>query len=135
MAMTDNFVDLPGLEASGNIATSQYRAVKFATSAFQVAAITNGNTERPIGILQNDPNAAGEPAVVAVCGICKVEYGGSVTAGNSLSIDNSGKLIADAVVTAQDGVDLYHIALALEDGSDTEVHYAYVYPAQPIGKE
>jgi len=131
--MVDNFIAIPGLKASGTVV--QYRAVKMDSTALQVVAISNANApDRPIGILQNDP-ASGEAAEVAYCGVCKAEYGDNVSVGDSLSLDNNGKLITDAVVAAQDGVDLYHVALALEAGADTEVHSVLLYPAQPIGKE
>ncbi|MDD4984180.1 MAG: hypothetical protein PHQ43_00125 [Dehalococcoidales bacterium] len=136
MAMVDNYIDIPGLKAGEDLSSYQYRAVKLDSTAFQVIKHSNANApELPIGILQNDPDAAGKPAHVAYCGVCKARYGGNVTLGDSLSIDNDGDLISDAVVADGSAVDLYHIAKALESGADTEIHWVLLYPGQLIGKE
>lgn len=136
MAMVDNYIDIPGLQAGANLSSSQYRAVKMHSTAFQVVAIDNANApDRPVGILQNDPDTAGHPAIVAFCGLCRAEAGGNISVGDSLALDNNGKVIADAVVTAQDGVDLYHIGIALQAGVDTQIIQILLYPGQPIGKE
>ncbi len=135
MAQIDNYLDIPGLQASADLSGSQYRAVKMHSVAFQVAAMTNANTERPVGILQNDPDASGKGATVAVIGVCKAEYGGTVTVGDKLGCNNSGSLISDAEVTDGSATDLHHIAVALESGVNTQVCYVYVFPAERIGLE
>lgn len=118
----------PSFVASGNIATSQFRAVKLSAAAsFEVSAITNANAEKPFGILQNDPDAAGKGAEVALVGeICKAEYGGNVDEGEYLSCDNDGKLIAAPYETSPATADLYIFALALEAGAASEIHYVLV---------
>ena len=116
---------IAGLEANANISANQFEAVKMtgSTSKFRVSAVT-GNTDKPIGILQNNPNAAGQAAVVAGPGeVCKARYGGAVNTGDSLSVDADGELVA--VVEGTDTT-RYIIAIALEDGADQEVHYVLV---------
>ncbi len=122
-----------GLVAYGTVV--QYRAVKLSTTVDRtVLAMSNANTERPIGILQNDP-VSGEAADVALCGICKAVYGGNVTRGDKLACDNDGKLITDVEVVAQNGADLHHIAIAWENGALDEVHQVYVFAPQIVGLE
>ena len=116
---------IAGLEANANISANQFEAVKMTgtTSKFRVSAVT-GNTDKPIGILQNNPNAAGQAAVVAGPGeVCKARYGAAVNTGDSLSVDTDGELVA--VVEGTDTT-RYVIAIALEDGADQEVHYVLV---------
>ena len=119
---------IAGLEANANISANQFEAVQMTgtTNKFRVSAITV-NTQKPIGILQNNPNAAGQGAEVAGPGeVAKARYGGTVNAGESLSVDADGEL-----VTVVEGTDTtrYIIAQALENGADQEVHYVLVVTA------
>ena len=125
---------LPGIKANADISASLYRAVKLSSTAWEVAAMTNANAERPIGILQNDPDAQGKGAEVATLGVCKAEYGGTVAVADKLACDNSGKLITDAEVSGG-GTDLHHVALAIEAGVSGDIRPVYVFPAELIGTE
>lgn len=114
-----SYLSLPGAVASGNIATSQHRAVKLSGSnPFEVSAITNANApELPVGILQDAPNVAGKGADVAIAGVCKAEFGDTVTIGQTLGMDNSGRLISAPFETSPATADLYVFAVALEAGA------------------
>lgn len=115
-----NYLSLPGVVANADLSAKQYHAVQMSTTDWKVAAISNANAPQvPIGILQNDPDADGKPADVAILGVCKAECGDTVTAGDNLSINNDGEVITDAETTTSS--DLYHIGVALEDGVDGEV--------------
>lgn len=104
-------------EAGSDLSAKQYHAVLL-DEDFRVDAITNGNAQVPIGILQNDP-ISGEAAEVALMGeVCFAEAGGSITYGNALSVNNDGELIAAPFEAAIGTADLYIIAFALEDASD-----------------
>ena len=128
-----SYLALTGVIASGTV--TQYRAVQLSGSANRtVIAMTNANAERPVGILQNDP-ATTEAADVAIIGVCKGEYGGTVTRGDKLASNNSGQLISDAEVTDGSAVDLHHIGVALESGSSGDIRQVLVLPAARIGLE
>ena len=79
--------------------------------------MSNANAQRPIGILQDDPDI-GEPADVAYFGVCKAECGSAVTVGDTLAVNNAGEVIADVEVVNGGAVDLHHIATALQAGAD-----------------
>lgn len=113
------------LIANADISAKKFEAVKMTgtTNDYRVSAIA-ANTDKPIGILGNAPNAAGEAATVYTCGeITKARYGGAVSVGDSLGIDADGELVA--VVEGTDTT-RYIIATALEDGADQEVHMVLV---------
>lgn len=115
-----HYLSLPGVVANADLSSYQYKAVQLSTTDWKVAALSNANApEVPIGILQNDPDADGKPAEVAILGVCKAECGDTVTAGDNLAVNNAGEVISDAETTSSS--DLYHIGIALEDGVDGEV--------------
>ncbi len=111
---------IPGLVASGNISSSQHRFVKMsASNPFEVSAMSNANApELPIGVLQNDPDAAGEGAEVAGPGsTCLVECGDTIDEGEALGCDNNGRVIAAPFETSPATADLYIIGTALQAGT------------------
>ncbi len=121
---------IPGLIADTDISANQFEAVKMkgTTEKFEVAAIS-ATTDLPIGILQNDPNAAGLAAEVAGPGeVAKARYGGNVSCGDWLVMDSDGELVASAAfdVDATHVHTHFSIAIALEDGADQEVHKVLV---------
>jgi hypothetical protein len=66
--------------AGADLSASQYRFVKMSgASVVGVAAIT----DKPIGVLQNDPTQ-GKEAVVTVVGGTKIKGAASLAAGNSI---------------------------------------------------
>jgi len=98
-----------------------------AAASFEVSAITDANAEKPFGIQQDDPDAAGQGVEVCVAGeICKAEYGDTIDEGEYLSCDNSGRLIPAPYETSPATADLYIFAMALEAGAVSEFHYVLV---------
>ena len=114
-----NYLSLPGVVADADLSAKQYHAVLLSTTDWKVSAITNANAPQiPIGILQNDPDADGMPADVAILGVCKAECGDTITAGDTITINNDGEIIQDDATVSSP--DLYHLGIALEDGVDGE---------------
>jgi len=115
-------MNIPGAIADADLSAKQYRAVKMkgTTEDFEVAAITAA-TDKPIGILQNDPDAAGKAAEVAYAGVSKGHLGGTVSSGDSLSPDTAGDLVALAEGTSAGDDTKFIIAHALQDGSSGNV--------------
>ncbi len=128
-----------GLMAAEDLSSYQYYAVFLNVSTDRyVSPFTNANAPQvPIGILQNDPDAAGKAAEVCIFGVCKAIYGGNVTRGDSLSMDNTGRLISDAIteVLAGNALDLFHCAYALESGAVNEVRQVIFVGPRVMGKE
>lgn len=99
------------LEASADLSSNQFYAIKVDSSGQAALA---GDGENAVGILQNDPDAAGKAAEVMFLGVSKAALGGTVTAGDNLASDTNG-----AFVTATGGDAV--IAIALEGGDSGEI--------------
>ena len=62
-------------------------------------------------------------------------WGGSVNAGNFLAPDNDGKLINAPQEAAPGTADLYVIAMALQDGADSEIIQVMVVSPYEVSTE
>jgi hypothetical protein len=87
MASWSNYRTIPGLLAGANLSSSQYKIVKFASTAGEVVAATSA-TSLIAGVLMNEP-ADGEIAEVAYQGIAKVYMTTSISAGERLGVNSS----------------------------------------------
>lgn len=129
------YLGIPGV-IRGATAVTQYRAVIKDSTARQILPVTNANASKPLGILQDDPAATGEPCDVAYMGVCKAECGGVVTAWDDLALDNSGRVIQDDEVADGGAVDLHHVAVALDAGSGAgSIIDVLLHAPQRIGSE
>lgn len=92
MATYAHLNTLPGLVAGVTLATSQYKVVKFASTANAVIAVA-ATTDKAIGILQNDP-AAGEAAIVAGPGSIATALAGAtdIAVGELLGFNSTGQV-------------------------------------------
>lgn len=75
-------------EASADLSASQYCFVDLDANG-RVAV--NGDGAQAIGVLQNDPAALGRAAAVMINGITKIKVAGTLTAGDDVSSDSSGR--------------------------------------------
>src|SRR3990167_10965462 len=99
-----HFLTLPGLVASAAIA--QYSSVKLASTAGQVK-ICSAVADECIGVIQNDPAAAGDPAEVAFLGLAKALVEASVAAGAFVGASVTGRLTA---TTTDNGLVIGYVA-------------------------
>jgi hypothetical protein len=76
--------------AGADLSTKQYYAVKLNSSA---AAVLAGAGEFAVGILQNNPGNGQAASIATVGAISKAIAGGSITAGATVAVDSSGKLV------------------------------------------
>lgn len=81
MATTDPLYCIPGLSASADLSAKQFHFVKM--SGDGTVTVCAAVTDKPIGILQNNP-ASGEAATVAAFGVSKVKADAALTAGESV---------------------------------------------------
>ena len=104
---TENMVLSTSWPAAADLSSYQYHAVKISSSQ----AALCGDSDVPVGILQNQPDAVGIAAEVGLVGISKAVIDGNsvnVAIGDFLAVNASGHLIK--TTTALDQV----VAKALE---------------------
>ena len=96
--------------AASDLSSSQYKAVSIGSTGLGITSVS----VQSAGILQNDP-ITGQPGNVMVTGQSYAIYGGSVTKGDFLQVDGSGRLITKVGTGAV-------VAIAKESGSVNETH-------------
>lgn len=109
MAWKDNMQTI-SLEAGVDLSAKQFFFVSVSADG-QIDP--TGDGAHADGVLQNDPDAAGKAAEVAIGGVVKVNCGGTVTRGGAVASDGSGQAV-DA--TSGDVI----LGTALETGASGE---------------
>lgn len=91
MAFETPAFSVPGtLTADSDLSTSQYQIVKLSDDS-EVDLCTS-ETDKPLGVLQNDPSS-GEQAQVMALGVSKVKVGSSLTAGTDIGISSDAQAV------------------------------------------
>jgi hypothetical protein len=107
------------LPAAADLSANQYFIVKVDSSG---SAALAGDGEPAIGVLQNEPDAAGKAASIRFAGISKVVAGAAVSAGAQVTPNASGKAI-----TAATGKNILGVALAAASGDGVIIPVALTY--------
>lgn len=94
--------------------TKQYHFVKETANGIELCSAA---TDRPAGILQNDPKA-GESAQIMRLGKSKLVCGGTIALGDQIGTDNAGK--GDTKVAGTDTTN-YVVGSACEGGAVNEI--------------
>lgn len=79
------------LPAGGDLSSDQYKFVRVNTSGKVVVSAAAAVGICTIGILQNAPAASDRAAAVAIGGVSKVVYHGTITAGDEIVCSSTGK--------------------------------------------
>jgi hypothetical protein len=114
------------LVAGADLSANQYYFVKINTSG--QAVLCSGATDKPIGVLQNDP-ASGEEAVITVVGGSKVVASASIDEGVLIGTAASGK--ADAKTPGTDTTEYVVGTVILAAGADNEILTALINCSNP----
>ena len=127
---------------AATVKDKQFHAVKMSDD-WEVDAIT-AVTDRPLGILTDNPQKGGDGATVATAedSIMKAKSGGVCTAGNFLKVTADGSLVnlADPVTGAIGASTAFAVslewavAIALEDAVDDDIFMVKPITPQPIVK-
>lgn len=75
--------------ADCDLSAYQYHAVKMNTD--EEVVLASDVTDRPLGVLQDTPAAAGRGALVAIGGITKAIGAGVIAAGAAVEVASGGK--------------------------------------------
>jgi hypothetical protein len=84
---------VPGLTASADLSTKQFYLCNIGSTGVAVNVTAGGQVD---GVLLDKPAAAGRACALQVDGVCKVQAGGTITAGDLLASDNAGKAVTAA---------------------------------------
>jgi hypothetical protein len=116
--------DIGVLKAGADLSAKQYRFVKVDTAVDDQVVGTTAATDEIVGVLQNDPTS-GQAAAIRTVGISKLLLGGTVTRGDRLTSDATGRGILAAGSQVVGAIALHSgvvgdiiPALVLVDGTD-----------------
>jgi len=112
-----------GASLSGPGGSGQYLAVIESTAADRTALLASAIGQAAIGILQNKP-AAAQAADVGFLGVSKFVAGGTITRGDKLMTDASGRLI-----TWTAGSAYCQVGTARESAVVGQVSECFIHPA------
>ena len=91
MAWERRAFTIPGLQANGDMSSDQFKCVVMDTSTDHYVDLCDADGEVILGVLQNKPAAAGDPAEVMALGVTKVVAGETLTRGMFWGTDTNGK--------------------------------------------
>lgn len=114
------------LPAGADLSTKQYYFVKINSSG--QAVLPDAATDRPIGVLQNNPVSGGEASVLVVGGT-KVVASASIDEGVVIGTNNAGK--ADAKTPGTDTTEYVVGTVILAAGGDNQIATAVINCASP----
>jgi hypothetical protein len=109
-------------KAGEDLSAKQYHFVKIDAGDGSVVAV-DGATDRPVGVLQNDPRA-GEAAEVLITGGTKIECGGSASFGQPLFSSAAGKGVTLAFGTTASAA--FNVGTFIENGSASAIAAAVI---------
>lgn len=112
MAVEQNVICISAL-AAGDLSAAQYLAMKI--SAANTVTTTAAVTDVGIGLLQNDPAAAGRAATVAVMGVAKGMLGATVSTAGTIVAPMANGRLQTAVATQ------YPLGICLGTGVDGDI--------------
>lgn len=124
MAFENEVFDISFL-AAGDLSDYQYHFVKL--SANNTVTVCTGAADRAIGILQNEPSAAGQVARVRIMGISRVYVGTSgLAVATTVGTDASGHAIAKTLDKA------WILGICVNSGLTTETASMILYPPRTL---
>ena len=124
MAFEEDVFDVSFLVGATSLADYQYHFVKL--SADNTVTVCTGATDRPIGILQNEPGAYGV-ARVRVMGVSRIYSGTAGIVMNTLvGTDSSGHGVAKTLDKA------IYLGVALDTTTTTQTGTMILFPSRTI---
>ncbi len=117
-------------KASGDLSAKQFHWVKMTANPREVI-ICNGTTDKPIGVLQNKPDATGKAAEVMVIGRTKVSSDVALSEGDSIGTSADGQTDIKTETTAGDTTQYVTGTIIAASGAAGEMAEAIINCANP----
>ena len=108
--------DTRTFEADEDLSAAQFHFVTL--EADGQVDLADADAENCIGVLLNNPDAAGKAATVVVSGRVLVEAGGTITAGDAVATNNAGEAIE---LTDSSSATAVTMGYAVEDAVDGQI--------------
>ena len=112
--------DIGTLTAAADLSAKQYYFVKLASAT--TVTVCAAITDKPIGVLQNNPTA-GQQAIVRPFGVSEMSADGTIAVGASLGTSSDGQ--ADSIVAGTDTT-VYLVGTAIGAASAGETFTALI---------
>lgn len=109
---TENMVQAITLPAAADFSSSQYLIVDVNSSGQAALVTTQG--ANAVGVLQDNPGAAGRAARIAIGGVLKVMAGATIAAGNRITSGADSR--AEVAATGD-----FVLGTAISGGADGEI--------------
>jgi len=103
--------------ANADFSAKQFYVCKMSASPAKTILLPTAVTDRPIGIVQNDPGL-GKTASILVSGISKFVAGGNIAVGDNLGLKNDGTLVK---VTPGTDTTVFLVGVAIEAGVSGDI--------------
>lgn len=88
-------------DASADLRNDQYKGVTLDATGVLIA----GADANIVGVLQNDPEEAGQSSNIRTKGVTKAVAGGSVTVGDRVGTDADGAFVTGATVSVATAIE------------------------------
>lgn len=105
MAVENFGIDIT-FKASADLSSYQYYFVEI--TADNTVGVVNALTDKPAGVLQNKPAAAGRAAVVRVLGVSKVSSDAALTYGATIGPSADGQAVTRTLTPAGGDASYYY---------------------------
>ena len=124
MAYESPSITIGTLTAAADLSAKQYHFVKLASAT--TVNVCTAITDLPIGILQNNPDTAGDQCVVQIFGISKVVADGTITAGRWMGTSSDSQA---AGITPGSDTTVYVMGQAIQAASAGETFTMFLNPS------
>lgn len=117
-------------KADADLSGKQFYFVKLTANVREVG-VCAAATDRPIGVLQNKPDAAGKDAEVMVIGRTKVSSDAALNEGDAIGPSADGQAVAKTLTTGGDSTHYVGGVVVAASGAAAEMAEALIQCAVP----
>lgn len=95
---------MKSFKADADLSAKQFYLVKMTTNPLEVG-VCAATGDKPVGILQNKPNAAGKAAEVMIIGISKISSDAGLNEADAIGPASDGQGVAKTLTTGGDSTE------------------------------
>ena len=122
---------IESFKGSGDLSAKQFYFVKLTANPREVIICSN-KADKPIGVLQNKPDATGKTAEVMVIGRTKVSSDAALNEGDAIGPSGDGQAEAKTQTTGGDTAEYVAGTITAASGAAGEMAEAIINCATPL---